>query len=250
MMPEFQIDTEETKSGATLRLSGELDGASAEDVIAEFDRAVQAGCQQITVDLAGVSFIDSAGLRAIILVQRRADERELPLTVVPPPEPLLDLLDITGLTERLSLAPQEAVPSTEQRFLERIDLELSRDPQAPGHARGEVRQAVERRLTEVELATAVLLTSELVTNAVVHPPPDDGQPIELRISSYPDRVRVEVFDSGSGFDPDRLPERPNETGGRGLMVVDQLASRWGIRRSPDDGRFCVWYELEPESAES
>jgi anti-anti-sigma factor len=249
-MPDFQIDTEETESGATLRLSGELDGANADVVTAQFDRAVAAGSRQITVDLAGVSFIDSAGLRAIIFIQQRAAERELPLIVVPPPEPLLDLLEITGLTERLALAPEEAAPTPEERFLERVDLELRRDPQAPGQARGEVRQAVERRLTEVELATAVLLTSELVTNAVVHPPPDDGQPIELRISSYPDRVRVEVFDSGSGFDPDALPASPPETGGRGLMVVDQLASRWGIHRGTDGGRFCVWYELEPESAEA
>jgi anti-anti-sigma factor len=248
-MPDFQIDTEETESGATLKLIGELDGANADVVTAQFDRAVAAGCRQITVDLAGVSFIDSAGLRAIIFVQQRAAERDLSLIVIAPP-PLLDLLEITGLTERLALAPEEAAPSPEQRFLERVDLELLRDPQAPGQARGEVRQVVERRLTEVELATAVLLTSELVTNAVVHPPPDDGQPIELRISSYPDRVRVEVFDSGSGFDPDALPESPPETGGRGLMVVDQLASSWGIHRGTDDGRFCVWYELEPESAES
>ncbi|MEA2161802.1 MAG: hypothetical protein QOD66_4182 [Solirubrobacteraceae bacterium] len=249
-MPDFQIDTEETESAATLKLAGELDGATADAVIAQFDRVVDAGCQQLTVNLAEVSFIDSAGLRAIILIQRRAAERDLSLIVVPPPEPLLDLLEITGLTERLALAPQEATPSPEQRFLERVDLELSRDPQAPGQARGEVRQAIERRLNEVELATAVLLTSELVTNAVVHPPPDDGQPIELRISSYPDRVRVEVFDSGGGFDPEALPERPPETGGRGLMVVDQLASRWGIDHGTNGGRFCVWYELEPESADS
>jgi len=166
-MPDFQIDSEETESGTTLKLSGELDGANAEAVIAQFDRAVAAGCQQITIDLNSVSFIDSAGLRAIIVAQRRAAELELSLIVIPPPEPLLDLLQITGLTERLALGSEDAAPSPEHRFLERVDLELRRDPQAPGHARGEVRQAVERRLTEVELATALLLTSELVTNAVV-----------------------------------------------------------------------------------
>ncbi|MGI8863880.1 MAG: STAS domain-containing protein [Solirubrobacteraceae bacterium] len=249
-MSEFQINTEETEFGATLKLAGKLDGATADVVVAQFDRAVDAGCQRLTVDLAGVSFIDSAGLRGIIVIQRRATERDLSLTVVPPPRPLLDLLEITGLTERLALAPQEATPLPEQRFLERVNLELRRDPQAPGQARGEVRQAIERRLNEVELATAVLLTSELVTNAVVHPPPDDSQPIELRISSYPDRVRVEVFDSGGGFRPEALPKSPTESGGRGLMVVEQLASRWGIDHGTDGGRFCVWYELEPESAEA
>ena len=60
------------------------------------------------MDLAGVSFIDSAGLRAIIRIQQRAAEQSAELTVIPPPAPLLELLEITGLTERLVLASDEA----------------------------------------------------------------------------------------------------------------------------------------------
>jgi anti-sigma B factor antagonist len=248
---DFQIDTEATAAGATLRLTGELDGATSGDVVAEFDQALRAGRKAITLDLAGVSFIDSAGLRAIILIQQRAAEQDVPLAIIPPPTPLLELLEITGLTERLVLASEDGAPASEQRYLERVDLELPRDASAPSKARDELRQAIENRFGEMEIAAAVLLASELVTNAVLHPAPAEDQPIELRISAYPDRVRVEVVDSGPGFDPDSLAERERkpESGGRGLMVVDRLASRWGIRpSSPGDGRFCVWYELSPDSA--
>ncbi len=205
------------------------------------------------MDLAGIDFIDSAGLRAIILIQQRAAEQDVALVVIPPPAPLLELLEITGLTERLDLASEGGAPASEAGYLERVDLELARDPGAPGLARAELRQAIENRLGDMEIAAAVLLTSALVTNAVLHPAPADDQPIELRISSYPDRVRVEVIDSGPGFDPGSLAERERrpESGGRGLMVVDRLGSRSGVRPSSAlDGRFCVWYELSPDSAQS
>jgi anti-anti-sigma factor len=252
-VPDFQINTKDAEEEATLKLSGELDGATADAVVAAFTRVLGAGRKAVRLDLHQVSFIDSAGLRAIIVIQQVAAEQDVSLAVVPPPAPLLELLEITGLTERLVLASEPGEPSAEQRYLERVDLELPRDPSAPGRARAELRQAIERRFGELETATAVLLASELVTNAVIHPAPGNDQPIAFRISAYPNRVLVEVIDSGPGFDPDRLPERAPkpESGGRGLMVVDRLASRWGIRPSSEgDGRFCVWYELEPESLQS
>lgn len=95
------------------------------------------------------------------------------------------------------------------------------------------------------------LSSELVTNAVLHPTPGDDQPTEFRISSYPDRVFVEVIDAGpdSTLTPSQSARKP-ESDGRGLRVVDRLTSRWGIRPRPDGGRFCVWYELPPVAKQS
>jgi hypothetical protein len=60
---------------------------------------------------------------------------------------------------------------------------------------------------------------------------------------------VEVTDSGPGFDVERLRRRPALTGGQGLLVVDGLATRWGIDRVRVDGelRFRVWFELDASS---
>lgn len=248
-MPDFQIDTEGGDASATVKLTGELDGASADALSVEFDRLLAAGGRTITLDLSAVSFIDSAGLRAIIQIQQLGLERNT-LTVLPPPAPLLELLDVTGLAERLHFTHDAGSTTSEHRYLERIDMRLPRDPSAPGLARAELRQAVEARLGEAELGAAVLLASELVTNAVLHASQDNDDPIEFRISSYPDRVRIDVIDAGPGFDPNAIEQGPRkpESGGRGLLVVDRLATRWGIRPGPEgDERFCVWYELELES---
>src|SRR6202042_41470 len=106
-----------------------------------------------------------------------------------------------------------------------------------GHARnhrdgtagpGTRRRAIVGRLPDGDSATATLLTSELVTNAVIHPGQTVGGSVGLRITAFSDRIRVEVTDAGSGFDPGSLrPSEPREPGGHGLIVVDGLSSRWG-----------------------
>ncbi|MEV6791112.1 ATP-binding protein [Streptomyces sp. NPDC051320] len=90
---------------------------------------------------------------------------------------------------------------------------------------------------------AVLLVSELTTNAVLHT--DSGQVLcGLTLTGEERRLRIELHDEGST--PVRPPERhagPGEENGRGLFLVQQLADSWGSARSTRvEGRF-VWAEL-------
>ncbi|MFK0293857.1 ATP-binding protein [Streptomyces sp. NPDC090442] len=82
---------------------------------------------------------------------------------------------------------------------------------------------------------AVLLTSELITNALLHT--EGGAVVTARVT---DRLRVEVHDFAT-----RIPEprAPSVTGasGRGLTLVQALADDWGVR-SEGVGK-CVWFEL-------
>jgi anti-anti-sigma factor len=246
-MPNFRIETVHTGSGATIRPAGELDSATSALLVERFDQLVAAGdAEEVILDLSDVSFIDSAGMRAIIVIERTAEERDISLVVRPPVGPVTDLLQITGIGERVALRPQADDPAPATPFVERIELELAREPTTPGRARAELREAIAGRLGESDSATLTLLTSELVTNSVIHPDSDAGGPIGLRITTYADRVRVEVSDAGPGFDAGNLPPRPRETGGHGLVVVNGLSSRWGTRQVNDDegDRFCVWFELD------
>jgi anti-sigma regulatory factor (Ser/Thr protein kinase) len=127
--------------------------------------------------------------------------------------------------------------------LERCELNLPRRPHSPARARAQVRGLAGERLEEASLQTAILLTSELVTNAVIHPGPLEGDLIGVEITLFEAGIRVEVSDSGAGFDPARR-RPPRETGGRGLFLIDAMATRWGTGRSDADGRFTVWFELE------
>ena len=137
-------------------------------------------------------------------------------------------------------------PSTGPAFIELVDLELPSGPSAPGRARAEIRQATEAVLSDDDSATATLLTSELVTNAVVHPQQPDDTSIGLRIIPAQDRLRVEVTDSGNGFDPETLHQREPESDGQGLLLVGRLSDRWGATRRMRKQRqaFCVWFELK------
>jgi len=131
-----------------------------------------------------------------------------------------------------------------------------------------------------QVDVACLLVSEVVTNVVLHtsaaagqrhefmiesvglaalhgglddwdesPYPDDfsgasGQEFVLKIRKGEDSVWVEVFDSDLRLPRIRVAGE-NDEGGRGLYLVDQLASRWGSRPT-EDGK-SVWFEMPIKS---
>jgi anti-anti-sigma factor len=254
-LPNFRIETLQRGSATALTVTGELDGPACAELLEHFDALAGApGAREMVLDLTGVSFIDSAGMRAIVLIERGAAERDLALTISPPPADVTELLRLTGITEHVALSPGTETVSPNTPFIERIELRLPRGPRAPGQARAELRGMLPGRIPDGDRATLTLLTSELVTNAVIHPAATDGGSIDLQITAYPDRVRVEVGDAGGGFDLQNLPPRPRESGGHGLIVVEGMSSRWGMsRRAGDEGDgFWVWFELDveyqPESA--
>jgi anti-sigma regulatory factor (Ser/Thr protein kinase) len=80
---------------------------------------------------------------------------------------------------------------------------------------------------------AVLVLSELVTNAMVHAA--DGCTIEVRHRD--DLLRLEVRDR-SPQGPLMRPARPSDIGGRGMHVVDAVAEAWGWEPTADGKR--VW----------
>jgi anti-anti-sigma factor len=242
-LPNFRIETSSTGSGTTIKLAGELDSATCAELIERVEQLIGDDPGEVVLDLDEVTFIDSAGLRAIIVIERKAGERDVAFTIRSPTGPVADLLQLTGIREHVALSPRVDEPPPTLPFTERVELELHRDPAAPARARAELREAL-ADVGEADRATLTLLTSELVTNAVIHSSAGAGGTVRMRITTYPDRVRIEVTDPGSGFDIDNLPPRPRDFGGHGLVVVDGLSSRWGTTREGPDGGFRVWFELD------
>jgi anti-sigma regulatory factor (Ser/Thr protein kinase) len=118
-------------------------------------------------------------------------------------------------------------------------LTLERTVDAPGRARACVRQ-LERRLGPAKTQDAVLLISELVTNAVKYGP-EHGE-IRLIIAEDDARTRFTVHDTGAGPLPEMRPadRLPHQGGGHGLRLVDRVSDRWGVER----GSTRVWFELD------
>jgi len=117
-----------------------------------------------------------------------------------------------------------------------VEVGLPRDATAPRQARRLIAELCSTKLVSDELYRAKLLVSELVTNAVVH-----GQgTITLRADIGENRLMVEVIDEGSGFE--HVVHHPTfeDVHGRGLMIVDGEASRWGLY----EGTTHVWFEIE------
>ena len=113
----------------------------------------------------------------------------------------------------------------------------------------QARRFVTRALTACPaMVDAVLLTSELATNAVQHSATGDGGLFMVAISHAPGRVRLTVTDDGSAGHPMLGVADELATAGRGLMLVDGLALRWGYTGPGQRGRgtgekSAVWFEL-------
>jgi anti-sigma regulatory factor (Ser/Thr protein kinase) len=117
-------------------------------------------------------------------------------------------------------------------------LELDPDPSAPSKARTWLRELLPMGDT---VSAACLVASELVSNSVRHAWFGAGERVELVVVVTGEAVRIEVVDPGPGF-LRRDPELPvaDASRGRGLYLIQQLASRWGVVR---DQATRVWVEL-------
>ena len=101
--------------------------------------------------------------------------------------------------------------------------------------------ALEAEDVDPVVDTAELLVSELVTNAVRHA----ATPSELMVAYFDETLRVHVADDDRSPPQLAQPDWSAE-GGRGLLLVDVLADRWGWQPTPNGKR--VWFEMSVEPA--
>ncbi|MCA1712834.1 MAG: SpoIIE family protein phosphatase [Actinobacteria bacterium] len=117
---------------------------------------------------------------------------------------------------------------------------------AHGRSASEARRIIEAAVEEAQLTDlvdeALLLVTELVTNAIVHA----GTELELLVSTDGPTLRVEVSDRSPGAIP-VVRDQPSETreGGRGIFLLDALATEWGTRHF-GSGK-SVWFQLGPSA---
>lgn len=87
---------------------------------------------------------------------------------------------------------------------------------------------------------AVLIVSELLTNAVLHGSDSAECDVTVKLIGIAMRLRIEVYDASPLAPAQRLEDNGIENG-RGLVIVDRLADRWGWEPTAV-GKF-VWCEL-------
>ena len=121
-----------------------------------------------------------------------------------------------------------------------LDLELPPSAESAATAR-EALAPLGERLGEEELGSVRLLVTELITNSVKHG--DAGEaPLRVKAVLAPTHLRVEVTDSGEGFEPPAPPKDPvDSASGWGLYLVNSLADRWGV---DTERGTTVWFEKD------
>jgi serine/threonine-protein kinase RsbW len=115
-------------------------------------------------------------------------------------------------------------------------------PQALPAARAELRERFGSKLGSELCGVAQLLLSELVANCVRHgAATQPGTGIDITASLFRHVLRIEVSDGAPTFRYEARPISPDELSGRGLRLVHELSSRWGIS---DRRPASVWFELQ------
>ncbi len=123
-------------------------------------------------------------------------------------------------------------------------LTLAEGLQAPAHARAWTARQLPSLPARI-VDDALLLVSELVTNAVRHGRPD----VIISLSVAPDRIRIGVRDGSETLPvvPSGQPSVDRPTG-RGLLIVAATAQDWGVERSRGTIGKTVWAELDTTRA--
>jgi serine phosphatase RsbU (regulator of sigma subunit)/integral membrane sensor domain MASE1/anti-sigma regulatory factor (Ser/Thr protein kinase) len=124
--------------------------------------------------------------------------------------------------------------------LREVNVRLPAELTSIGDARDAVLE-LEAELEPAVVDNVRLLVSELVTNGIRHSGMARRSPVDLRAAVFADLVRVEVSDSGPGFEPSDDEQDDDSASGWGLYIVDRLADRWGV--TSDNGTR-VWFEID------
>lgn len=103
-MAEFRVERTEQAEGVRLVLFGELDLACTDQLLRAGENVPDGGT--LTLDLSGLSFMDSSGLKVLMNLDRRSRREGWSLAVENPRDQVLRLLQLCGFEQRLAITPE------------------------------------------------------------------------------------------------------------------------------------------------
>ncbi len=100
-MASFRVETDRRAEDLLVRLFGDFDLAAFEEVDGMLGSVQLNGSKSVIVDLRGLQFIDSTGIRALIRAHKRAETAGRQFCIVRGSEQIQRIFELTGLQDRL-----------------------------------------------------------------------------------------------------------------------------------------------------
>lgn len=230
------------ESSAVVRLTGVLDAAGAEAVRAALLARLADRPGPVVADVTGLRILDEVGRGVFAEVRREvADWPAADLLLCDPavdgpthPDPALAgvpaFTTLAGALAAVAATPLAAV----------LTADLAPTVGAARQARELVTTGCQRWGMPMLVDPACIALTEMVNNVVAHA----RTPMTVRLAPQDSTLHLAVRDHSS-----RLPtfaglSPPNRAGGRGLLLIDTVARRWGSSAIPD-GKV-VWCVLHPD----
>ena len=237
MSVDFSFEVEHTNPVVVVRPRGVLDAYTAADLRGALLECVAEQPVGVLVDASELSVIDDIGLTVLATVaQQSAHWPGTRFALAAPTMEVAAGLARMGVDRHIALCPDvdsaflelarwPAPPWTRRR--------ITPDRDAPAMARAAVHAFLEEHGVR-DGDAAQLVASELVTNAVVHA----GTDMDLTLRLVPPLLHIAVRDTANGQVKIASIINESSESGRGLLLVDALATAWGTL-VPDIGKV-VW----------
>lgn len=217
-----------------VRLCGEVDFHSKDQVCEVFDRLFEDGHSCIHADLTDLFYIDSSGLSALVGCAVKATKTGGSIKLLGVNDRVSRLLTLCGAAPffaspetdmALNYSPNSNAPS--QSFWHVSDFSLPSVPGAAAVARGRLSEVIRSLPLSLADGQDVLLAAgEALANAIKHGCKcDPDQRINVRCVAGPGKLAIDIIDTGLGFDPSlvALPTPHSLTeGGMGIYVMREL----------------------------
>lgn len=121
----FEIQTEWDGEAVRIATKGELDLATSPQLEQEMRAILARGAQQVTIDLSGLTFVDSSGLRVLIMLHERSKEDGWALALLAPSEQARAVFRISGAEEHLPFVDRQEDVSEGPKAVSKLEIMTS-----------------------------------------------------------------------------------------------------------------------------
>ena len=199
------------------------------------DGLIDGDCCRVILNMAGSTYLDSAGMALLFREVRRMRAVGGLLSLVNVSDRVLRSLAISRLVDFApvtGVGAHREIPELDPTVIPNWRRVLSIDPACLSDTRTRFEQLVSRMpFSADEVFDLTLAVGEAMGNAVDH---TDGRDALVSVASYPDRVVVDVTDCGDGFEVEALEDVPvageADERGRGIRLMHLLVDSVSIER--------------------